>query len=103
MRLGTTKSRTVGNRNGMPGTKHTVILDHHDRRVHHVDTLPHPVVISVDIDAQQANLTSELVPSEKIVYVLSINKRRRRCQVMLPIITASADGRHIHETTVHDK
>jgi hypothetical protein len=53
--LGATEITTVGNRNGLDVPKYGIVLTNDESRRNDVQSLSHPVVITIDIDTDFAH------------------------------------------------
>src|SRR6266568_8339664 len=103
MCAGAAEGRIVGNGHGMSGAKYAVVLDDDDEGIDNIDRLPNPIVIAVDIDAQQADLAAESIVLEQCVDVVSVDECRDSLEVMPPIEIALLYASDVFLAAVHDE
>src|ERR1700730_11847086 len=57
-------------------TESTVVLNDHNARCHHIHGIPEPVIIAINVDRHQADITLQSRLGELLVDSLSRQKRR---------------------------
>src|SRR5262245_37344180 len=103
MRLQTLEVRTIGHSDGVQVAEHAVYLANDDGGPYAIDGVQHPIVIAVDIDAQDAELTVETMRGDQLVDVLCGDERAYRRQVMPPIERVVAEAAHVVFVAVDDQ
>ena len=81
----TSELRLIRNRDREIGAADTIVFDNNDCRIDHRDFLPNPVVISIDVDAQEADLTGKPSCAQELIDILPSNKGATRSERLSPI------------------
>src|ERR1700682_5033064 len=71
----TSEFRIVWNGDGKLGSENTVVFHNHDYRIDNVYLLPDPIIVAIDVDAQEPNLTRKPRFLQEIVDVVPGNLR----------------------------
>src|SRR5713226_2520289 len=98
---GTMESCVIGNCKSMFASEYTVVLCDHNNGCHNVDSLPNPIVISVNINAQYANFSMKSILLNQFINIVSINPGMYSSKVMPPISVIFLDIINIAFTSVH--
>ena len=62
--------RLVGNGERHRRPQSRIVFDHDHARLDHLDRLPHPVIVEVDVDAEQIDLSVEVAASDQRIDIL---------------------------------
>src|ERR1700684_1896030 len=82
--------------------KNTVVLHDHDSGPYRLNRFPYPVIVSVNIDGKQPNVSRKAGLAEQSVDVFSGNPRRFRLQSVLPVNAILADPIDVGAATVQN-
>src|SRR5712672_3067195 len=95
------ESRIVGSRYAGGRPEMTVIFANHYPRRNRIYRVPHPIVISVDINRQQADISGNSGPRKNTVYVFPRDKGMFCLEITGPVDRIALDKFDIAGATVN--
>jgi len=97
------KGRIVGDGDGVLRSEDAVVFDGHDHGLHHVNGLPDPIVIAVNIYAEQADIAAETCRFKERIDVIAVNELGDGSQVVTPVIGLAFDHLDVRRIAVNDQ
>jgi len=83
-------------------SKNSIVFANNYYRTHHINGLPNPVIVAVDINTHQPDIPPEVVCVDQLVYIIAVNKCTFCRKVIAPINILPLDvGDVFHRTIDH--
>jgi hypothetical protein len=97
------EGRVVGHGDGVLRAEEAVVLHGDDHRIDRLDALPDPVVVAVDVHAEQPDPAAEAGGGEERVDVVAIDPGVQRGEVVAPVQVGGAHLVHVRAAPVEDE
>ena len=81
----------VRNGHGKVGAEDAVVFDDNNYRIDYVEFFPHPVIVSINVNAQKPDLSTEAGIAQEIVDVVTSNPRLLRRERVPPVNFVTSD------------
>jgi len=78
-------------------------IRHNDDRIHHIDLFPDPVIVSVNVDAENSDISGETAVADQTVDVVAVNPCSDCGQVVSPVDVAAAHPFHVFSAAIDDQ